>query len=116
MNWRDIVGLTWRRHRALGIAFVIAGALTLFFLGRTIVFYTYWATHREVPIEDWMTVGYIARSYDIDRSHLRGMLGLEADEPDRRTLARIADDRGVPVTTLIDEIEAAIARAKAEAS
>jgi hypothetical protein len=115
MGWRAKVALAWRQHRLLFLAFVMASVLAVVFIGRTIGFYAYWATHKQVPIEEWMTIGYIARSYDIDRGVLRETLGLNADQPDRRTLAQIAASRGMTVGMLIDMIEEAIARARAPA-
>lgn len=115
MGWRAKLAVAWQQQRVLFLAFVVASLLTVVFIGRTAVFYAYWATHKEVPIEPWMTIGYVARSYDVDRDLLRGALDLDTDWPDRRTLAQIAASRGIPVDALIDMIEEAIAQARAPA-
>lgn len=115
MGWRTKLALAWQQHRLLFLAFVVASVLAVVFIGRTVAFYAYWATHKQVPIEEWMTIGYIARSYDVDRDMLREALGLDTEQPDRRTLAQIAAARGITVAALIDMIEEAIAQARAPA-
>ncbi|WP_157384535.1 hypothetical protein [Nitratireductor soli] len=104
----------WQHHRLLFLAFCAAALITIFLALRTIAFYAYWSSHRAVPIEDWMTIGYVARSWDVPPQTLRGALGISIDGRDRRSIARIAAERGVPVDVLIDEIEKAIADARLE--
>lgn len=110
------LALLWRDHRLLLIAFLVAALLAVAFTARTAAFYYYWSTHRDVPIEGWMTVGYVARSYDVDRDILREALGLALDQADRRPLEQIARDRGVPLAQLIAEVMAAIDAARTAGS
>jgi hypothetical protein len=106
----------WRARPVLGSAFLMACAVTLFFAGRLTVFTVYWATHREVPVEGWMTVGYVARSWGLDPRALDAEAGLPPPEVKGhpQPLAEIAKARGVPVAEVIAEVEAAIARLKAQ--
>lgn len=101
----------WRARPVLTSAFLLACAVTLFFAGFTVYRAVYWANHREEPVSAWMTVGYIGRSWGLDPREIDAVAGLplpvERGHP--MTLAEIARDRGVPVTNIIAEVEAAIA-------
>jgi hypothetical protein len=105
----------WRARPWLTSAFLLACAVTLFFAGRFTVYTVYWATHQEVPVEPWMTVGYVARSWGLEPRALDAAAGTPV--PDVKghpqTLEEIARDRGVPVADVIVEVEAAVARMKA---
>lgn len=106
----------WRARPVLTSAFVLACALTLFFAGRLVFFTAYWATHREMPVQAWMTVGYVARSWGLDPRELDAAAGLPLPEVLGRPqpLAEIARDRGVPVEAVIADVEAAIANLRAD--
>ena len=107
----------WRARPWLTTAFVLACVVTLVFAGRFVTFTVYWATHREVPVEPWMTVGYVARSWGLDPMALDRAAGLPLLEELGRpqTLGEIAGNRGVPVDQVIAELEAAIATLRAGA-
>jgi len=100
----------WEKRPVLTTAFLLACAVTLFFAGRLVFFTAYWATHREMPVEPWMTVGYVARSWGLDPRELDAAAGLPVPEVKGRpqTLKEIAEDRGVPVEAVIAEVEAAL--------
>lgn len=100
----------WRARPVLASAFLLACAVTLFFAGRLTVYTVYWTSHREMPVEPWMTVGYIARSWGLDPRALDAAAGLPLPEEKGRPLplTEIARDRGVPVAKIIAEVEAAI--------
>jgi hypothetical protein len=101
----------WLARPWLTSAFVLACAVTLFFTGRMVVQAVYWQTHQEMPVEPWMTVGYIARSWDLDPMQLDKLSGLPLPEVKGRPqpLSEIARDRGVPVADLVADVEKAIA-------
>lgn len=105
----------WRARPVLTSAFLLACAVTLVFAGRFTVYTVYWASHREVPVEPWMTVGYVARSWGLDPRELDAAAGLPLPEEKGRPqpLSEIARDRGVPVTEVIAEVEAAVATLRA---
>ena len=109
---RGTIRFLWREHRLLFLAFAVALALAVLFAGRTTVYYIYWANHRDAPLQGWMTIGYVAHSYSVDRDELRQALGLDSPDRDRRTLTQVAAQRGIPISQLIAEIEAAIAAAR----
>lgn len=101
----------WRARPYLTTAFLLACAVTLFFAVRIVVQAVYWQTHQDVAVEPWMTVGYIARSWDLDPRELDQLAGLPLPEVKGRPqpLSQIARDRGVPVAEVIADVEEAIA-------
>jgi hypothetical protein len=110
----SLVKRLWQTHRLLLIAFATALVLTLFFAVRTTVFFIYWAGHQNVPIEGWMTIGYVAHSYRLAPEELQDALGFDPHRPNREPLGRIAREMRIPLDELIDRVEAAIAAARAE--
>ena len=105
----------WRARPWLTSAFLMACAVTLFFAGRFVAYSVYWATHQEVPVEPWMTVGYVARSWGLEPRALDAEAGTPVPQVKGhpQTLEEIARDRGVPVAEVIAEVEAAVAQLKA---
>ena len=100
----------WRARPILTSAFLLACVLTLFFAVRFGVQTVYWANHQDEPIQPWMTVGYIARSWDLEGRKIDAVAGLPLPEVKGRPqpLSEIATDRGVPVEEVISDVEAAI--------
>ncbi|HCL66615.1 MAG TPA: hypothetical protein DIC56_17605 [Rhizobium sp.] len=111
------LAILWHRHRLLLGAFVGATLIALFFASRFLLSVLYWSdpAHRNQPLEGWMTIGYVAHSYDVSRDRLIESLGLRPpDKKERPTLERIAGERGQTLEAFETEIEAAIARLRAE--
>jgi sugar phosphate isomerase/epimerase len=106
----------WRARPWLTSAFLLACAVTLFFAASSAYHMVYWASHRDEPVRPWMTVGYVARSWGLDGREIDGLAGLPSPEVKGhpQTLKEIASDRGVPVTEIIAEVEAAVAELKAK--
>lgn len=104
-----------RRHPFVSAAFALAMALTLFFAGQFIQRAIYWSdpAHHNQQVEPWMTVGYIAQSWDLHGPDIDKEAGLPLPKGHPLTLQQIATDRGVPVTDIIAEVQAAILRLKA---
>ena len=107
--------IIWHNRPLLTSAFLLACAVTLFFAGRLVFFTAYWATHQEMSVQGWMTVGYVARSWGLDPRELDAAAGLPVPEEKGRpqALAEIARDRGVPVSEVIAQVEATIITLKA---
>ncbi len=101
----------WRKRPFLTSAFLLACAVTLFFAGRIVLSAVYCQTHRDVAVEPWMTVGYVARSWALDPQTLDRMAGLPLPQTKGhpQPLSEIAKDRGVPVDVVIADLENAIA-------
>lgn len=104
----------WRRHPLLVSTFVLATALTLFFALRLTVQAVYWSNHRDEVITPWMTPGYVAHSWDVPIEELEARVGLQRPQGKPQPLAVHAGQQHIPVTELIDRIEAAIADIRAE--
>jgi len=92
--------------------FVLALLATLFFAGRLAYQAIYWAdpARREQAIEGWMTVGYIAKSWDVDAPDLDALASFPRPsvKGHPQPLSEIARDRGVAVAVVIAEAEAAV--------
>jgi hypothetical protein len=104
----------WRTNKLLVIAFAIALSLTVVFGIRTTAFFIYWSTHQNEPVAGWMPAGYVAKSYRVEIELVRDALGLDPQARDRRPIARIAADRGVPVQSLIRDVNEALEAVRSE--
>ena len=104
----------FRRHPVLVSAFVLFTLLALFFAGRFTTRAIYWSTHHNQPVAAWMTVGYIAHSWNLDPHELEVAAGLPPPAGHPLTLGEIARQRGVPVSEVVAAVEAAIARLQAD--
>ncbi len=100
----------WRSRPFLTTAFLLACALTLFFAVRFVVQAVYWSSHQEEPVQPWMTVGYVARSWGLDPRELDALAGLPMPEEKGHSqpLSEIAKDRKVPVEVVIEAVETAV--------
>jgi hypothetical protein len=98
------VGDLWRQNRFLLVGFALALLVTLFFAVRLVVHAVYWSQHRDAELADWMTIGYVAQSYDIERDNLARAVGLEPGSGRRLTIAEIARR----TSRSVDEIETAL--------
>ncbi|MDF1607447.1 hypothetical protein PZ897_04595 [Hoeflea sp. YIM 152468] len=90
----------WRHNRWLTVSFLITLTLALFFIIRAGVFFIYWQNHADEPIEGWMTVRYVARSYRVDPRIVHDAINLPEKTPDRRPLIKIAREQGRPLDAL----------------
>lgn len=97
----------WRHNRWLTLSFLITLTLALFFIIRAGVFFVYWQNHTDEPIDGWMTVRYIARSYRVNPKIVHDAIGLPENQPDHRPLIKIARQDNEP----LDEITARILEA-----
>ena len=90
--------------------FLLALALTLFFAVRTVVSAVYWSdpANHDQPMQGWMPLGYVARSWDVPRGVLGEALSFAPDGTPRRNLDMIAAQEGVPLSELIVRLTAAI--------
>lgn len=100
----------WRKHRLLFLAFVAAIAVTVFFAGRLLFFSVYWAdpAHRGQRLEEWMTPGFVAHSYDLPPEVVREVLELDAGEGKRRTLAEVMQTSDLTLEEIQQRIDAAV--------
>lgn len=104
----------WRRHPRLVLAFGLALSLTLFFLGNIVWQAVYWSNHREMAVQPWMTVGYVGKSWGLPPHRIDEVAGLPQPKDHPMTLIEIADQRGLPVSEVIAQVQAAVAQLQAE--
>ena len=103
------------RHPLLVLAFLLASLGASFFAGRIVWNAVYWAQHRQEPVQPWMTVGYVGRSWGVKPREIDARAGLPMPENGHPlTLQQIADQRGVPVAEVIAQVEATLADMRAE--
>ena len=94
----------WRQNRGLLIAFALALLVTVFFAVRLVVHAVYWSRHRDAELAEWMTIGYVAQSYRVERDDLARAVGVEPGSGQRLTIAGIAERTDQSV----NEVEAAL--------
>lgn len=85
-----IKNFTWKQWLVV-FAFVSVLGFTGFHIVRTVQHAMYWKEHRDQPIAEWMSVGYIAHSYHVPPPVLYEALELPPKPPDRRSLKKIAE-------------------------
>ena len=107
------IAALYRRSPAAALAFLAACAVTLFFAVRFGQDVLYWRGHEDKPIQPWMTVHYIARSWDVNPSAVDAIVGLSPQDDHAVTLQAVAARRGVPVADVVAQVEGAIGRLKA---
>ncbi|MBC7284472.1 hypothetical protein [Hoeflea sp.] len=98
----------WRTNRWLTVSFLLTLTLALVFTIRAGVFFVYWQHHEDEPVEGWMTIRYVAKSYRVSPKLLHDALGLPQTGPDHRPLIKIARERNQPLDALTAQIIAAI--------
>ena len=102
----------FRLHPYASSGFVLAAAVTLFFLVRIIASAIYWAdpAHHNETVKPWMTAGYIAKSWHLDPVEIDRTAGLPSPQGHGPwTIAQVAEARGVAVAEVIAQVNATIA-------
>ena len=85
----------WREHRWLAAALALACLLTLLFGWRLAATVVAWE-ERELRLQGWMTVGFVAHHWQVERSRLEAALPLAPTPGERPTLAALAAQRRPP--------------------
>ena len=95
----------WRQQKLAVIGFAISLLVVGFFAVRIVISAIYWSdpAHLMQQPEPWMTPGYIARSWHLDRHEVTALVG-EIRVDGRPTVARIARERGIPTDQFIDTL------------
>jgi len=103
-----VVGQTWRRVVAVGLAFVVAIAFTFVFAYRAGRRARHMRMENE-PIQEWMSVPFIAHTHHVPPSTLFQAIGVEPQWPhDRRSVRRIAGDLHRPTPELMAQLQRAL--------
>ncbi|MCB1383376.1 MAG: hypothetical protein KDJ73_10705 [Notoacmeibacter sp.] len=97
-----------RRHWLLAGLTVLSGLALLAFGVRFTVAYIYWSdpAHRFQQVEAWMTPGYVARSWGVERDHFMEQLDLQRGEG-RLSLSELASRKGRDVPSYLRSVEEA---------
>ncbi|OUS05045.1 hypothetical protein A9Q96_13165 [Rhodobacterales bacterium 52_120_T64] len=90
----------WAEHKLLVLGFLGALMLTSVLFVRLIADVVYWPQHQDETISGWMTIGYVAHSYDVDKDDLIEALGIEDDLRRHLTLKAIADAQDISLAEL----------------
>lgn len=100
-----------RRRRALIVAaLVLVGLLTAGFAVRGFEHTRRLRARADEPLQPWMTVPFIARTYHVHPDVVHRALGLPLNQRDRRPLSEIASAQGRPVSALMADLKEAIQR------
>ncbi|MBT2131965.1 hypothetical protein [Aliiroseovarius lamellibrachiae] len=100
----------WRlakQHPIEGILFLLAVVMVGFFTIRLLLFTIYWSdpSHRNIALEPWMTPRYAAYSWRIPKEDMQALIGKDLI-PLGLTLGEIADEKGITLQDLEDQIRA----------
>ncbi len=98
----------WHNQKLLLLGFLIVSLFTLMFLGRAIFGAIYFKNHPDRPIEPWMPIGFIAKTYHVPPEILLEAVGIPKSDSIRRRIRRISQETGVPYEQLIDQMLRAI--------
>ena len=104
----------WSDHKLLVVGFVAALLLTAILFVRLIADVVYWPQHQDQTISGWMTVGYVALSYDVDKDGLVEALGVESDLRRHLTLKAIADAQDMTLAELRNVLIKAVMNQRAD--
>jgi hypothetical protein len=100
----------WRQWLVM-LAFVLVVCVTGLFVVRTVRRAIYWHYHQDEPIRPWMSVGYVAHSYNVPPWVLHQALGLPM-RPDRRPIREIAREQHRSVNEVIAILQNAIVHSR----
>ncbi len=98
----------WSDHKLLVLGFLATLMLTSILFMRLIADVVYWPQHQDQTISGWMTVGYVAHSYDVDKDSLIEALGVATDLRRHLTLNAIADAQEITLPELRSTLLTAI--------
>ena len=97
------------------LGFVLASLVTIGFLIKFTLSMVFWSNNRDAIIEPWMPIGFIARSYEVDRDWLYLQTGLTPEETRRRmTISEAAALAGTSYLEMRDQILFAIKEHRAK--
>ena len=105
----------FRTHPYALSGFLMAAAVTLFFVVRIIWSAIYWSNHHNETVRPWMTVGYIGKSWHLDPMEIDTLAGLPSPKGHGPwTIEQIAAARGVEVAVVINKVNDVIATLEAK--
>lgn len=101
-----------RRQWLMVLALFMCVGLGVFFIVRAVKPIIYWRMHRDEPIRSWMSVDYVAHSYQVPPHVLYSSLGLPLRPRDRRPIRKIAQEQNRTEGEVIAILQNAIVHAR----
>lgn len=92
----------WHEHKLMLIGFVLVSILTLLFFMRTVIGAVYFNNNKDRPIEPWMPIGFIAKSYQVPSEVLVQAVGIPLDKSILRQLRRVSQETDIPYDRLVE--------------
>ncbi len=101
-----------RIQKVVLLAFLLALAFTSVRIVHTATDMVYWHKHQDEPLNNWMTLHYVAHSYHIPPHVLYETLEMPDWPPDRRSLKELSQALDIPLETLKSKLQQAIVYAR----
>ncbi|WP_278924374.1 hypothetical protein [Pseudophaeobacter profundi] len=103
-------------RRLLWVLLVVSALATVCFTVRGVVQFVYWSdpAHRDQTLEPWMPIGFVARSYGVEREALARALELPPESLRSLSLQDLAEMRGKGFEDMFREVETAIQDLRSE--
>ncbi|WP_415146214.1 hypothetical protein [Limimaricola cinnabarinus] len=102
----------WHRHRRLGLVTLVAFGMLIFFAadfaGEAIYFAN--PANRDRPVEPWMSIRYVERSWDLTKPVIFDIIGYDVDTPPDavpRSVAEFLRESGMTLPEFQARIEEA---------
>lgn len=100
----------FHRRTLLWVAFIVALLFTSMFALRFARQVRRFHGDSSKPVQPWMNIPFISRTYDVPPMALHEVLGLPPDVRDPRPLNAIARSQGVAVSEIVARVQALIDR------
>ena len=101
---------TLGRHKILAAVFLLAVTLALGFATVMTIHAVRFRDHviERQPVETWMTIRYVARAWQVPPDEIGAALGVDRETGRGRSLAEIAEARGMTPEEAIAAVEQVI--------
>lgn len=103
----------WKNHKLLVIGFAGAAIIAILLTAHLAMATFYWPKHQDAELDGWMTIRYVARSYEVKPEALLIAIGMADHPPRRLTLQKISEMMHIPPEDLDTLLMDAIAQERA---
>jgi hypothetical protein len=105
-------GKQWVAIAALVLVLFVTGLFSV----RTVRRAIYWRMHRDEVIRPWMSLPYVAHSYQVPPRTLYEALNIPHPPHDHRPIRQIAKEQNRTVEEVVKTLQDAIARSRSQAT
>ena len=105
---KRLSGRQWIAIAALVLVLCVTGLFSV----RTVRRAVYWRMHHDEVIRPWMSLPYVAHSYQVPPRALYEALNIPHPPHDRRPIRQIAREQNRPVEEVIKTLQDAIAHSR----